>query len=233
MEFAHVGTSLNSRSGRLIASPNVFTTLAMQAERAPEPVESLAASIAGCRHCRDVAANPLPHEPRPVAVLSAKARILIAGQAPGRRVHDTGIPFNDASGDRLRDWLGVERAQFYDPGNFAIVPMGFCFPGYDARGSDLPPRRECAPIWRRRAIEAMPQIELVLAIGSHAQRWHLGAGISASMTETVRAWRTHLAAGVLPMPHPSWRNTGWLRRNPWFETELLPELRRNVLRRIA
>lgn len=214
-------------------APDLFTTRGMHAEPDPDTVERLSASIAFCRHCRDVVARPLPHEPRPVVVLSAKARILIAGQAPGLRVHETGIPFNDASGDRLRDWLGVDRAQFYDPGNFAILPMGFCFPGYDARGSDLPPRRECASIWRQKAIDAMPQIELVLAIGSHAQRWHLGAGSAGSMTETVLAWKTHLAGGVLPLPHPSWRNTGWLRRNPWFEADLLPELRRNVLHWMA
>ena len=193
----------------------------------------LAASIAACRLCRDVAAKPLPHEPRPVAVLSATARILIAGQAPGLRVHETGIPFNDASGDRLRGWLSVTRAQFYDPANFAILPMGFCFPGYDTHGSDLPPRRECAPLWRRRALDAMPQIELVLAVGGYAQRWHLGEAMAATMTETVHGWRSHMERGVIPLPHPSWRNTGWLRKNPWFEAELLPELRSKVSRWIS
>jgi uracil-DNA glycosylase len=168
-----------------------------------------------------------------VAVLSAKARVLIAGQAPGLRVHETGIPFNDASGDRLRDWLGVVRETFYDPDCFAILPMGFCFPGYDAKGSDLPPRRECAPRWRREALDAMPQIELVLAVGGYAQRWHLGAFASTSMTETVRDWRRHLEKGVLPLPHPSWRNSGWLKRNAWFEAELLPELRSKVSRWIS
>lgn len=194
--------------------------------------DQLAARIAACRICRDDPDRPLPHEPRPVVVLSGTARILIAGQAPGLRVHQTGIPFNDASGDRLRQWLAVDRDQFYDPGKFAILPMGFCFPGYDAHASDLPPRRECAPIWRRQAMEAMPQVELVVAVGSYAQKWHLGPG-AAGMTETVRDWRRHLEAGILPLPHPSWRNTGWLRRNPWFETELLPELRREVSRWIA
>lgn len=189
--------------------------------------------IAACRLCRDAASRSLPHEPRPVAVLSDTARILIAGQAPGLRVHETGIPFNDASGDRLRDWLGVTRERFYDPSNFAILPMGFCFPGYDAHGSDLPPRKECAPLWRHRAIEAMPQIELVLAVGGYAQRWHLGKEAAASMTETVQYWRRHIAKGILPLPHPSWRNTGWLRRNPWFEAELLPELRCKVSRWIG
>jgi uracil-DNA glycosylase len=198
----------------------------------PFDLDALARDAALCRVCRDAPAGGqgkrLPHEPRPVAVLSSAARILIAGQAPGLRVHECGLPFNDASGDRLRAWLGVDRAQFYDPGNFAILPMGLCFPGYDAKGSDLPPRRECAPLWRRRLIEAMPQIELVLAVGGYAQTWHLGR--NGPMTETVRAWRAHLAHGVLPLPHPSWRNTGWLRKNPWFEAELLPELRELVSR---
>ncbi len=199
-------------------------------------IAALGAAISACRLCRDAPAkgprDRLPHEPRPVAVLSDAARILIAGQAPGLRVHESGLPFNDASGDRLRDWLGVTREEFYDPRKFAIVPMGLCFPGYDAHGSDLPPRRECAPLWRARAIAAMPQIDLVLAIGQYAQAWHLGAAKAASMTETVRDWRRHLhrnaGPAVLPLPHPSWRNTGWLKRNPWFEAEVLPELRKRV-----
>jgi uracil-DNA glycosylase len=199
-------------------------------------IDALRAAIAGCRICRDAPArgpdHRLPHEPRPVAVISQSARILIAGQAPGLRVHESGLPFNDASGDRLRDWLGVSRAVFYDPQKFAIVPMGFCFPGYDKAGSDLPPRRECAPRWRAQVIDAMPQAELVLAIGQYAQAWHLGAARASSMTETVRDWRRHLgrntAPAVLPLPHPSWRNTGWLKRNPWFGDEILPELRKRV-----
>lgn len=196
------------------------------------PIERLSAAIGACRVCRDDAAKPLPHEPRPVVVLSATAKILIAGQAPGLRVQASGIPFNDASGDRLRQWLAVGRDQFYDPANFAMLPMGFCFPGYDAHGSDLPPRRECAPLWRRRAIDAMPQIELVIAVGGYAQHWHLEQA-AVSMTQTVRDWRRHMQAGVMPLPHPSWRNTGWLRKNPWFEAELLPELRRKVSRWIT
>ncbi len=199
-------------------------------------LDSLRQEIAACRICRDTplggANGRLPHEPRPVAVISSKARILIAGQAPGLKVHESGIPFNDASGDRLRDWLRVDRETFYDPDCFAIVPMGFCFPGYDSKGSDLPPRRECAPLWRSRVISAMPQIELVLAVGQYAQAWHMGAERSENMTETVRAWRTTLSKvrmpGILPLPHPSWRNTGWIKRNPWFETELLPVLRERV-----
>jgi uracil-DNA glycosylase len=167
-----------------------------------------------------------------VAVISTKARILIAGQAPGLKVHESGIPFNDASGDRLREWLQVDRDTFYDRDRFAIVPMGFCFPGYDAKGSDLPPRRECAPRWRSRVIAAMPQIELVLVIGQYAQAWHLGNERRGSVTETVQAWREILFANrspaILPLPHPSWRNTGWIRRNPWFEEELLPALRARI-----
>jgi uracil-DNA glycosylase len=197
----------------------------------PEDMAALRAAIAACRVCRDApvkADDVLPHEPRPVVVVSPTARILIAGQAPGLRVHESGLPFNDASGDRLRTWLGVDRAAFYDPGRFAIVPMGLCFPGYDAHGSDLPPRRECAPLWRARIMAVMPQVELVLAIGQYAQAWHLGAARAGSMTETVREWRRHLGRNVgpavLPLPHPSWRNTGWLKRNPWFEEEILPEL---------
>ena len=197
---------------------------------------ALAASIAACRLCRDAPtggpAFRLPHEPRPVAVLSDRARILIAGQAPGLRVHETGLPFNDASGDRLRDWLQVSREQFYDFDLFSIVPMGFCFPGYDSKGSDLPPRRECAPHWRAKVMAAMPQIELVLAVGQYAQAWHLGGTRERSMTETVAAWQRFLSRNegpaVLPLPHPSWRNTGWLKRNPWFAQELLPELRKQV-----
>ncbi|MCV3765228.1 uracil-DNA glycosylase family protein [Rhizobium sp. TRM95796] len=195
-------------------------------------INALAAEIAGCRLCRDAPAGGpeqrLPHEPRPVAVLSDRARILIAGQAPGLRVHESGLPFDDASGDRLRDWLGVDREQFYDADKFAILPMGFCFPGYDRHGSDLPPRPECAPAWRARALRLMPQVELVLTIGGYAQAWHLGR--KAPMTETVRDWRLHLQSAVLPLPHPSWRNTGWLKRNTWFATDLLPELRAIVSR---
>lgn len=199
-------------------------------------LDALRMAVAACRICRDNPARGaeyrLPHEPRPVAVISSAARILIAGQAPGLRVHESGLPFDDASGNRLRQWLGVTRGEFYDPGNFAIVPMGFCFPGYDAHGSDLPPRRECAPRWRSEVIEAMPQVELVLAIGQYAQRWHLGDRRAATMTETVRDWRSHLGTNsgpaVLAMPHPSWRNTSWLKKNPWFETDLLPVLQERV-----
>ncbi len=198
----------------------------------------LTARIGRCTVCRDnPVRQPLPHEPRPVVVASETARILIAGQAPGMRVHETGLPFNDRSGDRLRDWMGVSRQQFYDPDRFAIVPMGFCFPGYDAKGGDLPPRRECAPLWRQALIDQMPQIELVLAVGQYAQKWHLGRSCRATLTQTVAAWRDTFARPgpfkVLPLPHPSWRNTAWLRKNPWFETDLLPVLRREIAIRIG
>ena len=204
-------------------------------------VSALQAAIAGCRLCRDLPAGGpqqcLPHEPQPVAYLSRTARILLAGQAPGLRVHETGVPFNDASGDRLRLWLGVGRDQFYDRSRFAIAPMGFCFPGYNAEGHDLPPRRECAPQWRQQVMDAMPQIELILAIGQYAQAWHLGNRRRKTMTETVFHWRDYLLANesprCLPLPHPSWRNTGWLKRHPWFEDEVLPVLRAQVSLLIA
>lgn len=196
-------------------------------------LERLHVRIRACRICRDdPQGRPLPHEPRPVVTPSSTARILIAGQAPGTRVHETGLPFNDRSGDRLREWLGVSRDVFYDPTCFAIAPMGFCFPGQDARGGDLPPRRECAPAWRARLMGLMPQIELVLAIGLHAQSWHMGSRRAGTLTETVANWREFLdepgTPRVLPMPHPSWRNTGWLKRHPWFEAELLPRLKQEI-----
>ena len=181
--------------------------------------------------------RPLPHEPRPVLVPSSLARVLIASQAPGTKVHLSGMPFTDASGDRLRSWLGVTSEEFYDTGNFAIVPMGFCFPGQDARGADLPPRRECAPAWRAPLMAAMPQIELVLTIGIYAQAWHMGETRRGSLTETVRSWREVFAAParpvVLPLPHPSWRNTSWLKKNPWFEMDLLPFLKTEIRRRMT
>lgn len=202
-----------------------------------QALASLAETVRACRICRDhPQGRPLPHEPRPVPVVSDTARILIAGQAPGTKVHATGIPFNDASGDRLRAWLGVSREAFYDPAKFAILPMGFCFPGQDARGADLPPRKECAAAWRAPLLDAMPQIDLVIAVGLYAHAWHIGAARAGSLTETVMNWRAIFASGsvprILPLPHPSWRNTGWLKRNPWFEMELLPFLRTEIHRRL-
>lgn len=209
----------------------------------PDPaLAGLLSDIAACRICRDAPiggpANALPHEPRPVCFASSRAPILIAGQAPGTRVHLSGRPFTDPSGDRLRGWLGVDEEQFYDPAKFAIVPMGFCFPGLDAKGGDLPPRRECAPAWRIRVMEHMPQLKLVLVIGQYAHAWHLGKLRQKSLTDTVRNWKSIMASSdtscpVMPLPHPSWRNSGWIRKNPWFEAELLPELKQMVKREIS
>ena len=200
-------------------------------------LEQLVDRVQACRICVEApSGRPLPHEPRPVLRPSSTARILLASQAPGTKVHLSGLPFTDASGDRLRDWLGVTSEEFYDTEKFAIVPMGFCFPGQDAKGADLPPRKECAPAWRAQLMAAMPQIELVLTIGIYAQSWHMGAARHASLTETVSDWRKIWDAAaspkVLPLPHPSWRNTGWLKKNPWFEMELLPFLKSEIRSRI-
>ncbi len=189
---------------------------------APPPVAS---EIASCRLCADrFAATATRHAPRPVVWFAGPARVLIASQAPGLRAHEAGEPFRDPSGVRLRAWLGLSEAAFYDRRRIAIVPMAFCFPGYDAAGADLPPPPVCAATWRDRALAALPHLRLVLAVGGAAQRWHLGG--RASVTGTVAAWRDHAAAGIWPLPHPSWRNTAWLKRNPWFEAELVPALRR-------
>jgi uracil-DNA glycosylase len=163
---------------------------------------------------------------------SATARLCVVGQAPGTRVHASGIPFSDPSGERLRAWMGVEPEVFYDEARIAIVPMSFCFPGLDAHGSDKPPRRECAPAWHDRLFTLLPNVELTLLVGGYAQVAYLGRVRGKTMTETVRAWRSHMPR-FLPMPHPSWRNTAWLRRNPWFEAELVPVLRREVRRLTA
>lgn len=185
----------------------------------------LSDEIAACRLCAPrFAATASAHEPRPVVWFRPGARILIAGQAPGARVHASGQPFTDPSGDRLRDWMGIDAAAFYDRARIAIVPMAFCFPGYNANGADLPPPSICAQTWRDRAMAGLPNIRLTLLVGGAAQRWHLGAG---TVTATVAGWRDH-APAVFPLPHPSWRNTGWLKSNPWFTTDLLPALRARV-----
>ena len=182
--------------------------------------------IRACRRCADrFAATATAHAPRPVAWFRAGARIRVVGQAPGIRVHESGLPFNDASGDRLRDWMGIDRETFYDRAQIAITPMAFCFPGYDARGSDLPPPKLCADTWADAVGAALPGIRLTLLVGAHAQRHHLGA--RTSLTDTVRGWCDH-APVTFPLPHPSWRNTGWLKKNPWFEAELLPVLRARI-----
>ncbi len=157
----------------------------------------------------------------------ASARILIAGQAPGTRVHQSGMPFTDPSGDRLREWMGVESDTFYDDTRIAIVPMGFCFPGLDVKGGDRPPRKECASAWRKELLAHLEQVEITLLVGSYAQAWHLGAAGKSSLSETVRSFREY-APRFVPMPHPSWRNNAWLRRNPWFAEELLPHLRERI-----
>lgn len=179
-----------------------------------------------CRICAE-AANPLPHEPRPVFQVHPEARILIAGQAPGNLVNQTGRPFTDPSGERLRDWMGIGSDIFYDETKLAILPMGFCFPGYTAKGADKPPRKECAPAWREQALAILPQIRVSLLIGGYAQAWHLGASYAGRVTSTVENWRA-FAPDSFVLPHPSWRNNAWLKKHPWFETDLLPELRKAV-----
>jgi uracil-DNA glycosylase len=185
---------------------------------------SLASLLTEVRACT-LCAEHLPLGPRPVVQVHASARILIAGQAPGRKVHETGVPFNDASGDRLRAWLGVSREVFYDAKQIAILPMGFCFPGTGASG-DLPPRPECAPTWRAALLSRLKNVQLTLVIGQYAQTYHL-PGEGASLTATVQAWRNNWPYTV-PLPHPSPRNNLWLKRNPWFEEELIPVLRARV-----
>ena len=182
--------------------------------------------IAACRICAGrFRATATAHEPRPVVWFAPGARLLIASQAPGLRVHEAGTPFWDRSGTRLREWLGLDEAAFYDRSRVAIVPMGFCFPGYDAAGSDLPPPPVCAETWRGRALSLLPDIRLTVVIGGAAMRWHMGG--RRPVTEAVRDWRATWP-DLVPLPHPSWRNTGWLRKNPWFEEEVLPPLRARV-----
>jgi uracil-DNA glycosylase len=181
------------------------------------------ADVRACTLC----ARHLPLGPRPVVRGSAGARLLIVSQAPGTRVHMTGRSFNDRSGDRLREWLGTSRATFYDERRIAILGVAFCYPGVDAKGGDLPPRRECAPRWHPAILECLPHLELILPVGSYAIARYLGRRAKRTMTETVEAWRDYLPRH-LPLPHPSWRNTHWLQRNPWFARDLLPELRRRV-----
>jgi len=191
-----------------------------------ESCSALKAGIRACRLCADrFAATTTSHAPRPVAWFRSSARILIAGQAPGARVHESGRPFTDASGDRLRDWLWMDGSEFYDKDRVAVVPMGFCFPGYNAKGSDLPPPALCHRTWHHRVMAQLPNIELTVLVGAHAQHYHLGE--KKPVNDRVRSWRDH-APQRFPLPHPSWRNTGWLKKNPWFEAELLPQLRVRV-----
>jgi uracil-DNA glycosylase len=184
--------------------------------------DDIAGKARACRLCAD----HLPFGPRPVFQIGRDAKILIAGQAPGRRVHESGIPFDDPSGERLRAWMGVDAAVFYDPSKIAILPMGFCYPGTGKSG-DLPPRPECAAEWRVRLLKLLPAIELTLVIGQYALDWHLKTAQKESLTQTVQNWKQYWPA-QLPLPHPSPRNNIWLKKNPWFEAEILPKLRRKV-----
>jgi uracil-DNA glycosylase len=186
-------------------------------------LQSLLREIRACTVC----AAALPLGPRPVVRGGIAARLMIISQAPGTKVHETGLSFNDRSGDVLRSWLGVDRATFYDEDRIAILPIGFCYPGRDKAGGDLPPRPECAPLWQARLSGAFPDIRLRILAGSYAIAWHLGGRAKRTMTETVASWRDYLP-DYFVLPHPSWRNIFWVRRNPWFEAELLPELRRRV-----
>lgn len=211
-----------------------MTRATTRGRRLEQDLTRLQFEIRACRRClTDPTGAPLPHEPRPVIRGKATARIAICGQAPGTRVHASGIPFTDPSGVRLRAWMGLSEVEFYDEAVCAVVPMGFCFPGLSANGSDLPPRRECAALWRARVFAALPQVELILAIGQYAQRWHLGPLAQRSLTETVADWksivnRSEAGPAVWPLPHPSWRNSGWLKHNPWFSAEVLPQLRSKI-----
>ncbi len=189
-------------------------------------MQKLVNDIQNCLLCRDrFAKTHTAHAPRPVIWAAKGARVLIAGQAPGAKVHQSGQPFTDQSGERLRQWLGIKADEFYDKSKFAIVPMAFCFPGYDANGSDLPPPRICSQTWHDRLIEELEQVQLRVLVGGYAHKWHLG--VRSNMTESVSGWRDFMP-DAFPLPHPSWRNTGWLKKNPWFEADLLPELRRRL-----
>ncbi|MCI5097913.1 MAG: uracil-DNA glycosylase family protein [Rhodobacteraceae bacterium] len=189
-------------------------------------MRDLISAIRSCDLCRDrFAKTHTAHQPRPVVWLSPTAPILISGQAPGARVHASGRPFTDPSGDRLRDWLGLSEETFYDRDRIAIMPLAFCFPGYNAKGHDLPPPAVCARTWHGKAMAQMQGIRLKILVGGYAQKWHLNT--RKSVTETVKAWRD-CSEDTIPLPHPSWRNTAWLKANPWFEAELLPVLRQRI-----
>jgi len=191
-------------------------------------LKPLLRNIKQCQICvESPLKEPLPHAPRPVLRVSTTARLAVCGQAPGNLVHQSGVPFTDPSGVRLREWMGVSDQEFYDEAKIAIIPMGFCFPGYTDKGADLPPRKECAPAWRQDLLDALPQIECVLLVGAYAQNWHLGKKAKSSLTETVENWRD-VAPHYFPTPHPSWRNNSWLKKNPWFENDLLPVMRSHI-----
>lgn len=182
------------------------------------------AEIRACQLCK----ADMERAPRPVLQVAETARILIAGQAPGNLAMESGRPFTDPSGVRLREWLHMDEATFYDSSKVAIVPMGFCFPGYDKNGGDIPPMKRCAETWRQPLLDRLPNIGLTILIGGYAQKWHIGDQMEKTLTATVEKWQHFLDQGVIVTPHPSWRNNAWLKRNPWFESELLPELRKRV-----
>ena len=189
-------------------------------------MSDLVDDIRACRLCSDrFALTHTAHQPRPVAWFEKGARILIAGQAPGAWVHQSGRPFTDPSGDRLREWLGIDEATFYDQSKLAIVPMAFCFPGYNAKGSDLPPPKVCGETWHDRVMGHLGEMPLTVLVGGYAHKYHLG--LKTGVTQTVEQWRMR-APNVFALPHPSWRNTGWIKQNPWFATETLPALRARV-----
>ena len=200
-------------------------TILAQTRRSRETLETVMAEARACRACVPY----LPLGPRPVIRGHASARLLIVGQAPGTKVHETGIPWNDPSGKRLRAWLQLDDDTFYDEDRIAIIPMGFCYPGTNGKGGDAPPRPECAPLWHKRLVALMPDIRLTLLVGSYAQAYTLGPG---SMSERVQAFRSHLPRHF-PLPHPSWRTVGWERRHPWFGTDVLPALRDAVARALG
>ena len=191
----------------------------------PQNLDSLLAEIRRCDVCA-YADKPLPVTPNPILAVSATSKIRIIGQAPGTLAHASGRPFTDPSGVRLRDWLGVTEVEFYNPKNFAITPMGFCFPGQDNKGGDLPPRKECAPLWQEPLTQALNGVELTLLVGMYAVKEYLGPRAQRNLTETVRHWRDY-GPDIMPMPHPSWRNNGWIKRHEWFAAELI-ELKQRV-----
>jgi len=187
-----------------------------------DTLSRLLAEIRACRHC----AGELPHTPRPFVAAGRTARLLIIGQAPGSKVHASGVGWDDDSGDRLRGWLEIDRETFYDAGRLAQMPCGFCYPGKGA-GGDLPPRPECAPLWHARLLSQMPDVKLTLLVGQYAQKLYLPRGFAPTMTEAVRRWR-EAPSGLFPLPHPAWRSRLWMSRNPWFAAVVLPALREAV-----
>jgi uracil-DNA glycosylase len=195
-------------------------------EKALKEENALKKELERVRSCQTCALT-LPFAPNPVLQLSSQAKILLIGQAPGTKAHESNLPFNDPSGDRLRTWMAVPREQFYNENNFALMPMGFCYPGRSSKGGDLPPATACAPLWHSQLRAYLPHIQLTLLIGHYAQAYYLKDQRNQTVTETVRAWSEYLPT-FFPLPHPSWRNTAWCRRNPWFEAEVVPELRKRV-----